>query len=115
MSDFKMAIEITHKDQWNRIMDEVDLSVPIVAKCSAEWCGPCRALAPKFDELAKKYKGLAAFIEVDIEEVSEVAEKFDISSLPTILIFHGGKEVKRTIGGGSLVINEIESFLASVL
>lgn len=96
-------------------MDEIDPSVPILAKCSAEWCGPCRALAPKFDELANKYKGLAVFISVDIEEVTEVGDKFDISSLPTILIFHQGREVKRTVGGSYSVINELESFLQSVL
>lgn len=115
MHDFKMAIEITNKEQWNRIMDEVDLSIPVIAKCSAEWCGPCKALAPKFDDLAEKYRGLAVFIAVDIEEVSEVADKFEISSLPTILVFFEGREVKRTIGGGVSVINELEAFLNSVL
>lgn len=115
MKSFKMAIEITNKVQWNKIMDEVDPNIPILAKCSAQWCGPCRALAPKFDELATKYKGLAVFIAVDIEEVSEVSDKFDISSLPTILIFHEGREVKRTVGGGYSVINELESFIQSVL
>lgn len=110
-----MAIEVVNKQQWNRIMEEVDDNIPIIAKCGAAWCGPCKAMAPKFDELAHKYRNMAVFISVDIDELSEVAEKFDISSLPTVLVFHEGNEVKRVVGGGSSSLNEIESFLLSVL
>lgn len=115
MSHFKMAIEIVNTEQWNLVMDEVDSHIPVIAKCSAEWCGPCKALAPKFEELAKKYEKLAVFITVDIDVLSEVADKFEVSSLPTVLIFHKGREAKRTIGGGASVLNEIESFLVSII
>jgi len=58
---------------------------------SATWCGPCKRIAPIIEELATEYEGKAFIGKIDIEESSEVTEKFDIMSVPTILFFKNGE------------------------
>ena len=67
----------------------------------AEWCGPCRALAPILDELAKQYAGKVTIGKLNIEENKEKTAEFAIRSIPTLLFFKDGKEVEKVIGGRS--------------
>ncbi len=66
----------------------------------ASWCGPCRMLAPVFEELSDKYEGEAVFVKIDVdEEDSEAAAmKYGISSIPNIIVFKGGKPVANNLG-----------------
>jgi thioredoxin 1 len=64
----------------------------------ANWCGPCRMLAPVLEEVAKEVKGKAAIGKVDIDSEQNVASKFQITSVPTMILFKNGKEVNRLIG-----------------
>lgn len=65
----------------------------------AEWCGPCRALAPIIDELAEEYKGRPIKIgKLNIDEGADIAAKFDVMSVPTVLIFKKGKIVAHFTG-----------------
>ncbi len=63
----------------------------------AEWCMPCVIMAPVIEELAEKIKGVK-FAKVNVDENSEVAGKFKVMSIPTLIIFKQGKEVERMIG-----------------
>jgi thioredoxin len=64
---------------------------------SAEWCAPCRYLAPIFESISEKFKDLN-FCKVDVERSNGLANKFAIMSIPTIIILKNGKEVSRKVG-----------------
>lgn len=108
-------VEVLTIEQWNHLIEDIPENVPIVVKFGAEWCGPCKALAPRFHSLSERFAGKAAFLVVDIDELSQIAEKFEITSLPTILVFLNQKIVRKTIGAGASVIEEIENSLAGVM
>ncbi|MFM8980154.1 MAG: thioredoxin [Planctomycetia bacterium] len=73
-------------------------SVPVLVDFGAAWCGPCRALAPIVEELAKEYAGRVKVATVDIDKASAVAGKFSIMSVPTLIFFKGGKPTDKVIG-----------------
>ena len=64
----------------------------------AEWCGPCKAIAPRIEELSEKYAGRVFFGKVDIDKNPKTAESFGVDSIPTLLLLKKGKEVDRIIG-----------------
>ncbi|MEM3508459.1 MAG: thioredoxin [Nitrososphaerota archaeon] len=64
----------------------------------AEWCAPCKAIAPIIEELAKEYAGKIVFGKINVDENQEIAAKFFIMSIPTLIFFKNGKEVNRIIG-----------------
>lgn len=64
----------------------------------ASWCGPCRALAPTIEELAKDYAGKVFVGKLDVDKNPATAERFQVFSIPTVLIMKKGKEVERIIG-----------------
>ena len=66
--------------------------------CWAEWCGPCRMVAPVIDELAGEYGDRLVVGKLNVDENSETAMRFGIMSIPTLLIMKNGKEVERIIG-----------------
>ena len=71
--------------------------VPVLADFNAGWCGPCRAMKPMLDELAEgndAYK----IVSIDIDEEDELAEEFEVSSIPCLVVFKGGEEVNRSVG-----------------
>jgi thioredoxin 1 len=64
----------------------------------AEWCSPCRMLAPIVDELAKDFEGRAQVAKVNVDEAGGLAEQFGVASIPTLLVMKDGVEVKRFVG-----------------
>lgn len=64
----------------------------------AEWCMPCLMMAPIVEEMAEKFKGKVEFAKVNIDENSELAEKFEVMSIPTLIFFKHGKEDERIVG-----------------
>ena len=64
----------------------------------ATWCRPCLMQAPIFDEAAKEMKGKVTFLKIDVDKAKNVAAKYRISSIPTLIVFKDGKEVTRTMG-----------------
>ena len=64
----------------------------------ADWCGPCRMLSPVLDQIAVEMKGKAAVGKVDIDAEQKTAAEFQISSVPTLILFKNGKEVNRLVG-----------------
>jgi thioredoxin 1 len=73
-------------------------SVPVVADFWAEWCGPCKMIAPVLRELAGVYKDKIKIAKIDVDAEGELAQKFNIVSIPTILVFSKGQVVKQQIG-----------------
>lgn len=64
----------------------------------ANWCGPCRMLAPVLEQVAKEIKGKASIAKIDIDSEQKVASQFQITSVPTLILFKDGKEVNRLVG-----------------
>jgi len=64
----------------------------------ANWCGPCRMLAPVLEQVEKEIQGKAEIGKVDIDEAQKVASNFQITSVPTLILFKDGKEVNRLVG-----------------
>jgi len=69
-----------------------------VIDCWAEWCGPCRMIAPIIDELAKEMQGKVAFGKLNVDENMEIPSRYYISAIPTLLIFKDGKMVDKVVG-----------------
>jgi thioredoxin 1 len=71
---------------------------PLVVDFWAEWCGPCRLVAPIMDELAETYKGRAVVGNMDVEENNDTVERYSIRNVPTVLFFKNGEEVDKLVG-----------------
>ncbi|MCX6163090.1 MAG: thioredoxin [Ignavibacteriae bacterium] len=79
--------------------DEVEKSdIPVLIDFWAVWCGPCRMIAQIVEELASEYEGKAKIGKVDVDNNPGIAGKFGIRSIPTLLIFKGGKVVDQIVG-----------------
>ena len=65
---------------------------------TADWCGPCRMISPIIDELSADYAGKAKIAKVDVDKAQGVASKYNVNSIPTIILFVNGQEAKRVVG-----------------
>lgn len=73
---------------------------PVLVDFYAEWCGPCKAAAPILDDLSDDYADDLAIAKVDVDAQPELAKRFDVLSIPTVILFNEGEEVDRKIGFG---------------
>ncbi|HIQ79695.1 MAG TPA: thioredoxin [Candidatus Scatavimonas merdigallinarum] len=92
-----MAETILHptKDNFDTMLQENKV---VLVDFWADWCGPCKMLAPVIDSLAKEYNGRAAFAKINVDEQSDLATRFGIMSIPTVIIFKNGQEIAKEIG-----------------
>ncbi len=72
--------------------------VPVLADFWAEWCGPCRVIAPMLKDIAKTYGDKLKVAKINVDQEPDLALKFNINSMPTLLIFKNGQVVKQQIG-----------------
>jgi thioredoxin 1 len=90
-----MAIAIT-KENFKSVV--LESSQPVLVDFWAAWCRPCQMLGPIVESLSEEVKGLAVVGKVNVDEQSELANQFRIMSIPTVLVFKGGKVVNSIIG-----------------
>jgi thioredoxin 1 len=76
----------------------VKSAIPVVADFWAEWCGPCRMIAPVLKELARDYKDRLKVAKINVDEEPDLASRYGIQSIPTLLFFKGGEMVRQQIG-----------------
>lgn len=78
--------------------DVLESPVPVLVDFYATWCGPCQMLGPVLEETAKNYQGRARVVKVDIDESPELASRYEITAVPTLLVFQGGQVVGKAMG-----------------
>ncbi len=86
-------------------------SVPVIVDFYADWCGPCKMMAPVFAELARRQRGVALVAKVDTERSPVVAARFGIRSIPTLTVMRDGREVARQVG--AVPMAALEQLLAT--
>lgn len=79
---------------------------PLVLDFSASWCGPCKRIAPLIDTLAEKYEGQAIVGKIDIEEEEDLAIRYGIKNVPTVLFIKDGTVADKQVGTASLAVFE---------
>lgn len=87
------AVNLTKAD-----FDEKVKSGLVLVDFWAEWCGPCKMAGPVVDELADEYQGKITVAKLDVDAESEIAGKYGVMSIPTVILFKDGKEVSRQVG-----------------
>ena len=89
-----MALSITSEN----LQGLLDSGQPIVIDFWAEWCGPCRMVAPLIEELAAEYAGRVTIGKCDVDENNDLAVRFAVRNIPTILFIKGGQVIDKQIG-----------------
>jgi len=88
-------------------------SEPVLVDFWAEWCGPCKMIAPVLDEIAGEYAGKISIAKLNIDENPQSAANSDVMSIPTLIVFKDGAEVKRIVGARRKddLVKELADFL----
>lgn len=90
-----MATIITDQNFADQVLKA---KVPVMVDFFAEWCGPCKMIAPVVEELAEEYEGKALVVKMNVDESMDTAQTYGIMSIPTLVFFKDGKEVDRSVG-----------------
>ncbi|HEX7258904.1 MAG TPA: thioredoxin [Nitrososphaeraceae archaeon] len=81
---------------WNNIVLNSDM--PVLVDFWAEWCGPCRIVGPIVEQLAQSLEGKVKMFKLNVDQNQEIAMKYNVQSIPSLVLFKNGKEIARTIG-----------------
>jgi thioredoxin 1 len=90
-----MAKVINSSEFKNQVLEA---SQPVMVDFFAEWCGPCKMLAPALEELSSEMAGKAKVLKVDVDRSPDLARQFGISGVPTVIIFKNGAAVEKMVG-----------------
>ena len=88
-------------------------NTPIVVDFWADWCGPCKQIAPILSEIATEKAGQVTIAKLNVDDHGDIAMRYNVMSIPTLLVFHGGELKKRMVGakGKGQLLQELEEFL----
>lgn len=104
---------ITHITDGSFEAEVLESSTPVLLDFWAEWCGPCKQIAPVLDELAAAYQGKLVIKKVNVDENREVPAKYGIRGIPTLMLFKDGEVAATNVGAGSKA--QIQSFIDGAL
>jgi len=91
-----MPVKPVNSDNFEKEVLEFDK--PVVVDFYADWCGPCKMAGPILDRLADEFKGKIKVVKIDIDESQQLAQKYQVMSIPTVVVFNKGKEKERKVG-----------------
>jgi thioredoxin 1 len=91
-----MPVHIGSAEAFDRIIQNANQ--PVLVDFYADWCGPCRMLAPTIEKLAGEYQGRVLVVKVNVDDLAAVAGRYGIQGIPAVLVFDKGKEVQRLVG-----------------
>ena len=106
-----MTVEQISDDEFNQKVLEGSKDKPVLVDFWAEWCGPCKQLAPLVEEVAEEYKDNILVCKMDVDSNREIAAQFGIRSIPTLMIFINGEPVGTEIG--ALTKQQLDEFVRS--
>jgi thioredoxin 1 len=90
-------MEVNVSDE-NFKSEVLDADIPVLVDFWAQWCGPCRMLAPVIEEIAREYAGKLKVCKVNVEEAPKTASEYGVMNIPTIMLLKGGKVVEKAVG-----------------
>ena len=94
-----MVNEIKNSQQFEQQV--LNSANPVFVDFWAEWCGPCRSVSPVVEELSVEYDGKVDFVKINVDENGELAQKYNVFSIPTLAIFKDGKIVSQKVGAST--------------
>nr|AAF34541.1 thioredoxin 1 [Plasmodium falciparum] len=100
---------VTSQSEFDSIISQNEL---VIVDFFAEWCGPCKRIAPFYEECSKTYTKMV-FIKVDVDEVSEVTEKENITSMPTFKVYKNGSSVDTLLGANDSALKQLIEIYAA--
>ena len=86
---------------------------PVLVDFWAEWCGPCKMIAPTLAEIASEQRGKLTIGKLNVDDNPDTARRFDVMSIPTLLVFKDGQQVKRLVGakGKGALLQDLDEFI----
>ncbi len=106
-----MSANITHVTDASFEADVLKSGEPVLVDYWAEWCGPCKQIAPVLEEMATTYAGKIKIAKMDVDANQEIPAKFGIRGIPTLILFKDGQEVAKKVGAMSK--SQLTAFLDS--